>query len=179
MKICWWVVNCITQQSLSISGLPPATLLESHSGMMKCDGSNPSTMRLLYYPPVPPEDDDPCCQNNGCKYTRCGAHADYGTFTLLAQDSEGGLEVRQPTGLSATDKLTCTPSVCPSPSPEPAAHWQHMMSKRDVNRSTLDIIFYSRWSYRFPFVRYLMWKNTIVASTRSEVPLALIPLKRF
>ena len=25
--------------------------------------------------------------------TRCGAHCDYGTFTLLSQDSEGGLEV--------------------------------------------------------------------------------------
>lgn len=52
-------------------------------------------MRLLYYPPVPPEDDGPCCQRNGDVYTRCGAHADYGTFTLLAQDSEGGLEVRR------------------------------------------------------------------------------------
>lgn len=28
--------------------------------------------------------------------TRCGAHCDYGTFTLLAQDSEGGLEVQLP-----------------------------------------------------------------------------------
>uniref|UniRef100_A0A182VYQ3 Fe2OG dioxygenase domain-containing protein n=1 Tax=Anopheles minimus TaxID=112268 RepID=A0A182VYQ3_9DIPT len=28
--------------------------------------------------------------------TRCGAHSDYGTFTLLAQDSEGGLEVKLP-----------------------------------------------------------------------------------
>ncbi|XP_030369789.1 1-aminocyclopropane-1-carboxylate oxidase-like [Scaptodrosophila lebanonensis] len=27
---------------------------------------------------------------------RCGAHVDYGTFTLLAQDSEGGLEVKLP-----------------------------------------------------------------------------------
>ncbi|XP_063704109.1 uncharacterized protein LOC134833642 isoform X2 [Culicoides brevitarsis] len=28
--------------------------------------------------------------------TRCGPHCDYGTFTLLAQDSEGGLEVKLP-----------------------------------------------------------------------------------
>lgn len=28
--------------------------------------------------------------------TRCGAHCDYGTFTLLAQDSEGGLEAKLP-----------------------------------------------------------------------------------
>lgn len=28
--------------------------------------------------------------------TRCGAHCDYGTFTLLAQDSEGGLECKLP-----------------------------------------------------------------------------------
>lgn len=79
----------------SFLGIPPATLLDCHSGMLKSDGNNPSTMRLLYYPPVPPEDEDPCCQGKCEKYTRCGAHADYGTFTLLTQDSEGGLEVRK------------------------------------------------------------------------------------
>lgn len=62
--------------------------------MLTAEGRNPSTMRLLYYPPVPPEDVGPCCQTDAVHYTRCGAHADYGTFTLLAQDSEGGLEVR-------------------------------------------------------------------------------------
>ncbi|RVE43518.1 hypothetical protein evm_011852 [Chilo suppressalis] len=75
-------------------GLPPATLLECHSGMLESDGKNPSTMRILYYPPVPPEDEGPCCQSDAVLYTRCGAHSDYGTFTLLAQDSEGGLEVK-------------------------------------------------------------------------------------
>ncbi|XP_026764759.1 uncharacterized protein LOC113523090 [Galleria mellonella] len=81
-------------------GLTPATLLACHSGMLQGDGSNPSAMRLLYYPPVPPEDVGPCCQGDGVPYTRCGAHADSGTFTLLAQDSEGGLEVK----LNGSDK---------------------------------------------------------------------------
>ncbi|KAG7304049.1 hypothetical protein JYU34_010975 [Plutella xylostella] len=75
-------------------GLPPATLLDSHSGMLASDGRNASTMRLLYYPPVPPEDEEESHHSGHRSYTRCGAHADYGTFTLLAQDSEGGLEVK-------------------------------------------------------------------------------------
>lgn len=29
-------------------------------------------------------------------FTRCGEHCDYGTFTLLVQDTEGGLEVKLP-----------------------------------------------------------------------------------
>ncbi|KAH9642409.1 hypothetical protein HF086_007541, partial [Spodoptera exigua] len=37
-------------------GVPPASLLTCHSGMLMAEGRNPSTMRLLYYPPVPPED---------------------------------------------------------------------------------------------------------------------------
>ncbi|XP_041974386.1 2-oxoglutarate-dependent dioxygenase htyE [Aricia agestis] len=74
-------------------GLPPAALLASHSGMLQSDGVNPSAIRLLYYPPVPPED-GPCCRDNGGTYTRCGAHSDRCTFTLVAQDSEGGLEVK-------------------------------------------------------------------------------------
>jgi len=32
----------------------------------------------------------------GKSVTRCGAHCDYGTFTLLSQDSEGGLEAKLP-----------------------------------------------------------------------------------
>ncbi|KAL4706819.1 hypothetical protein ACJJTC_010053 [Scirpophaga incertulas] len=78
-------------------GLPPATLLACHAGMLQGDGRNPSAMRLLYYPPVPPEDEGP---PRDVAYTRCGAHSDYGTFTLLAQDSEGGLEVK----LNGSDK---------------------------------------------------------------------------
>ncbi|XP_013144512.1 PREDICTED: UPF0676 protein C1494.01-like [Papilio polytes] len=73
-------------------GLPPATLLGCHAGMLRSEGGNASSMRLLYYPPVPPEDD--ARHEHHATYTRCGAHADCCTFTLLAQDSEGGLEVK-------------------------------------------------------------------------------------
>ncbi|GBP41747.1 2-oxoglutarate-dependent dioxygenase htyE [Eumeta japonica] len=86
------LMNC------DIPGLPPATLIACHSGMLRSEGRNASSMRLLYYPPVPPEDEDPASRDK--PYTRCGAHADYGTFTLLAQDSEGGLEVK----LNGSDK---------------------------------------------------------------------------
>ncbi|PSN33777.1 hypothetical protein C0J52_23798 [Blattella germanica] len=56
--------------------------LDSHRNMLK--EGNESCMRLIYYPPfgAPPTPG----------VTRCGEHADYGTFTLLAQDCEGGLE---------------------------------------------------------------------------------------
>lgn len=75
-------------------GVPPAMFLECHSGMLQSDGRNSSSMRLLYYPPVPPEDAGPCCPSDTVHYTRCGAHSDNCTFTLLSQDSEGGLEVK-------------------------------------------------------------------------------------
>ena len=57
--------------------------LDSHRKMFQ--EGNESCMRLLYYPPF----GAPVTSG----VTRCGEHADYGTFTLLAQDCEGGLEV--------------------------------------------------------------------------------------
>ncbi|CAH4017184.1 UPF0676 protein C1494.01-like [Pieris brassicae] len=83
----------LLQALASVFGLPPSALLASHSGMLQSDGRNPSCMQLLYYPPVPPEDKGPCC-HDAIAYTRCGAHSDRCTFTLVAQDSEGGLEVK-------------------------------------------------------------------------------------
>jgi len=41
-------------------------------------------------------DDDTPSMSDDSKVTRCGAHCDYGTFTLLSQDSEGGLEAKLP-----------------------------------------------------------------------------------
>ncbi|XP_017007580.2 uncharacterized protein [Drosophila takahashii] len=65
---------------------PPSFFLDKHSYMLSDDRFSLTTLRMLYYPPV--ED-----QDNG-NAIRCGAHADYCTFTLLVQDSEGGLEVK-------------------------------------------------------------------------------------
>lgn len=46
---------------------------------------------------LPDDDNDNDDDEAGVpKVMRCGTHCDYGTFTLLAQDSEGGLEVRLP-----------------------------------------------------------------------------------
>lgn len=95
---------------------------EKHSHMLNGLHENGSTLRLLYYPPII-EDDNKCELTKGrCKYSyqRCamdrldldqpdepdtdGAHpigkkrtnCEYGTFTLICQESEGGLEVKLP-----------------------------------------------------------------------------------
>lgn len=74
-------------QALALSlDVSPSFFLDRHSYMLSDDRFNLTTLRLLYYPPVDNE--------NPSKVIRCGAHADYCTFTLLAQDSEGGLEVK-------------------------------------------------------------------------------------
>jgi len=48
-------------------------------------------MRLLSYPPVKTD------LLRGSDQARAGAHTDYGTLTLLFQDSVGGLQVQNPT----------------------------------------------------------------------------------
>lgn len=52
---------------------------------------------LIYYPPQPPD--------SGADQFGVGAHTDYGTLTLLYQDSVGGLQVRGKSG----DWLTAPP----------------------------------------------------------------------
>ncbi len=51
---------------------------------------NPTTLRLLHYPQR---------KNLECKESemRAGEHTDYGSITLLWQDSVGGLQVQIPT----------------------------------------------------------------------------------
>ncbi|XP_017883167.1 UPF0676 protein C1494.01-like [Ceratina calcarata] len=65
----------------------PDFLLSKHSRLL--GPGNESTLRLLYYPPLGAP---------APGLARCGAHCDYGTFTLLAQDCEGGLEIQTPFG---------------------------------------------------------------------------------
>ncbi|XP_076665989.1 uncharacterized protein LOC143367736 [Andrena cerasifolii] len=65
----------------------PDFLLSKHSHML--ESGNESTLRLLYYPPLGAP---------APGLARCGAHCDYGTLTLLAQDCEGGLEIQTPYG---------------------------------------------------------------------------------
>lgn len=67
-------------------GQPGDFFSRVHSLMMQ--PGNSTCMRALYYPPLGAE------PTKGL--TRCGEHCDYGTFTLLAQDCEGGLEVQLP-----------------------------------------------------------------------------------
>lgn len=51
---------------------------------MSCSRNPMCTLRLLHYPPS---------NNNGASQG-CGAHTDYGLFTILQQDGIGGLQVR-------------------------------------------------------------------------------------
>ena len=52
-----------------------------------------NTLRLLHYPPVKREVFE---RNKG--QVRAGAHTDYGSITLLFQDTRGGLQVQTETG---------------------------------------------------------------------------------
>lgn len=113
-------------RSLAIAlELPPTYFTDRHNHMLEGEDENMSTMRLLYYPPLI-DDDGKCELVKGSStysyqkcaldrldiripdmdyddedvlnqnVTRCKAHVDYGSFTLMAQDSEGGLEVQLP-----------------------------------------------------------------------------------
>jgi isopenicillin N synthase-like dioxygenase len=52
-----------------------------------------NTLRLLHYPPAPKA----VFQSNKLQ-VRAGEHTDYGSITLLFQDSRGGLQVKSPKG---------------------------------------------------------------------------------
>lgn len=78
--------------SLSATPRPSITSLSSRGSISSRgspgpgDSGNDSSLRLEFYPPfvAPPP----------AGVTRCGEHTDCGTLSILAQDSEGGLEVQ-------------------------------------------------------------------------------------
>lgn len=116
-------LSSLILQSLAIAlHLRANYFQENHSHMLNGLHENETVLRLLYYPPII-EDDNKCELTKGrCKYSyqRCAmdrldldqpddpvtdgephairkrSNCDYGTFTLLCQDSEGGLEVKLP-----------------------------------------------------------------------------------
>ncbi|KAB7497291.1 1-aminocyclopropane-1-carboxylate oxidase [Armadillidium nasatum] len=68
--------------------LPNGTLMDKHENPFS--SLNGTLLRILHYPPIP--------ENAKDGLIRCGAHTDYGTFTLLFQDDIGGLEVKRRDG---------------------------------------------------------------------------------
>jgi len=82
------LLKCI---SLSL-GLDLGFFDTNHQGMisqgMEDSVENCTTLRSIHYPPIT----DELAQHPSI--IRCGEHADYGTITLLFQDSLGGLEVK-------------------------------------------------------------------------------------
>lgn len=94
--------------------------------MLSGDQDNESNLRLMYYPPILEDDEKNVFHKGRLQYSyqKCASdtpdfrpesskddtegasamddklysknYTDFGTFTLLAQDSEGGLEVRLP-----------------------------------------------------------------------------------
>lgn len=66
----------------------PDYLLKIHKNLNDDKVVSKSTIRSLYYPPLP---DDYTIPSNGI---RCREHTDFGTITMIFQDSVGGLEVR-------------------------------------------------------------------------------------
>ena len=68
-------------------GLEEDYFVHRHKYMCTSTDNNPTTFRTLFYPSLSSAD----TQEPGVQ--RCGEHSDYGTITLLLQDSIGGLEV--------------------------------------------------------------------------------------
>ncbi|XP_046448257.1 2-oxoglutarate-dependent dioxygenase htyE-like [Daphnia pulex] len=78
-------------------GLTENYFVDRHRFMFQDQDKNATTFRTLYYPSLSESDIQP-------GIVRCGAHSDYGTITLLLQDSVGGLEV-----LSGSKWIPATP----------------------------------------------------------------------
>lgn len=86
-----------------------------------------NTLRLLHYPEVRK---DVFTVNPG--QVRAGAHSDYGSITLLFQDSRGGLQVQGPTG--AFVDATPIPDTCVVNAGDLLARWSNDTIKSTIHR---------------------------------------------
>lgn len=90
------------------------------------DGGD-NTLRLLHYPEVKK---DVFTINPG--QVRAGAHSDYGSITLLFQDSRGGLQVKSPTG--AFVDATPIEDTCVVNAGDLLARWSNDNIKSTIHR---------------------------------------------
>lgn len=81
---CLWITTFILEAFLI--DLEENFFSSHHRFMFQGAEKNRTIFRSLYYPKLSDEDIEP-------GVIRCGAHSDYGSITLLFQDSMGGLEV--------------------------------------------------------------------------------------
>lgn len=86
-----------------------------------------NTLRLLHYPEVRR---DVFAINPG--QVRAGAHSDYGSITLLFQDSRGGLQVQGPTGTFVD--ATPIPDTCVVNAGDLLARWSNDTIKSTIHR---------------------------------------------
>merc|ERR1711962_128309 len=97
LSICASSLSTRLLRCISASLDQPLHYLPSlHTGILSQDQTgaveNCTTLRSIHYPPIP----DGLAARPGI--VRCGEHSDYGTITLLFQDSMGGLEVKSVEG---------------------------------------------------------------------------------
>ncbi|KAI2642827.1 thymine dioxygenase [Xylaria nigripes] len=86
-----------------------------------------NTLRLLHYPEVKR---DVFTRNPG--QVRAGAHSDYGSITLLFQDSRGGLQVQTPTGVFVD--ATPIEDTCVVNAGDLLARWSNDSIKSTIHR---------------------------------------------
>lgn len=86
-----------------------------------------NTLRLLHYPEVKK---DVFTINPG--QVRAGAHSDYGSITLLFQDSRGGLQVQSPTGVFVD--ATPIEDTCVVNAGDLLARWSNDNIKSTIHR---------------------------------------------
>lgn len=79
--ICTLILECMTKE-LGISDR------DFFSSKHRDSGSSATTLRLLHYDPIESNDLVDSC------IIRAGTHSDYGSLTLLFQNSQGGLQVK-------------------------------------------------------------------------------------